>query len=95
MLAEYQRSGLSLRAYARRHGHSYGTLLRWRARSPLPAGLEPALSPGRAFIPVELAEPVSLGEFVLSWPNGRSLRVPVGFDAEQLRRLLSVVEGAR
>ena len=90
---EHRRSGLSLLAFARKHQLCYATLLRWRngpskqARSALAP-----LRSGPGFIPIQI-EPGSLNsDYVLSWPGGRSLRIPPGFDPQGLRGLLEVLE---
>jgi hypothetical protein len=42
-------------------------------------------------VPVQLEALRSEG-FVFEWAPGRSLRIPAGFNADQLRRLLEVLE---
>lgn len=93
ILQEHRRSGLSLLGFARKYQLCYSTLIRWRRRQSKPAGAPaglPAGSPG--FIPIEI-EPGSLSaDYVLSWPGGRSLRIPPRFDPQTLNRLLQVLE---
>jgi hypothetical protein len=35
------------------------------------------------------------GDYVLSWPDGRSLKIPARFEADSLQRLLTVLEAVR
>jgi hypothetical protein len=35
------------------------------------------------------------GDYVLSWPAGRSLKIPRRFETDSLRRLLGVLEAVR
>jgi hypothetical protein len=35
------------------------------------------------------------GDYVLSWPTGRSLKIPPQFETGSLRRLLCVLEALR
>ena len=93
ILQEHRDSGLSLLAFAHNHQLCYSTLLRWRRRQIKPASA-PAGAPtaGPGFIPIEI-EPGSLSaDYVLSWPGGRSLRIPPRFDPPTLSRLLQVLE---
>ena len=93
ILQEHRQSGLSLLAFAHQHQLCYATLLRWRQRArkyPRPAVRRRRIGPG--FIPIQI-EPVSLNaDYVLSWPQGRSLRIPPRFDPQTLSRLLEVLE---
>jgi hypothetical protein len=97
ILKDHRRSGLSLLAFARREGLCYASLLRWRSRPPkgakAPASCKLEADPG--FIPVKIQSEGLGGEYVLSWPAGRSLRIPRQFETDSLRRLLSVLEAVR
>jgi transposase-like protein len=97
ILREHQRSGLSLLAFARKHGLCYGSLLRWRCRhrSEAVAGVAPDSEGDPRFVPVKIEGEVLGGDYVLSWAGGRSLRIPLQFEAGSLRRLLRVLEGVR
>jgi hypothetical protein len=92
ILGRHRLSGLSLLAFAREHDLCYATLLRWRRRAVDRGNVQtptPVSTP--TFIPIEL-EPAAAGaEFVLNWAPNRSLRIPPGFDAAELRRLLDVL----
>lgn len=97
ILKEYQRSGLSLLAFAGRHGLCYASLLRWRARPH--QGAEALVAPDAQanprFVPVKIESEGLSGDYVLSWAGGRSLKIPLQFEADSLRRLLTVLEGVR
>ena len=97
ILREHGRSGLSLLAFAGKHGLCYTSLLRWRCRQgegadvlvPADAEADPR------FVPVKIESEGLSGDYVLSWPAGRSLKIPRQFETDSLRRLLSVLEALR
>jgi hypothetical protein len=92
ILREYRSSGLSLLAFAREQGLCYASLLRWRARRlPRPTLGQTQANP--RFVPVTIEGDGLGGEYVVSWPGGRCLKIPLQFDPESLRRLLDVMEG--
>ena len=62
-------------------------------RSPRSGGADPEVDPG--FVPVRIESEEPSGDYLLSWPSGRALKIPRRFDRDSLRRLLSVLEGAR
>jgi transposase-like protein len=97
LLREHQRSGLSLLAFARKRGLCYASLLRWRTRqrqgTKVPVAPDAGSDP--RFVPVKIESEVLSGEYVLSWPGGRSLKIPLQFETDSLRRLLAVLEGVR
>ena len=94
ILREQRLSGLSLLAFARQRDLCYSTLLRWRRRESgfATRGVEvrPKV-PLPGFVPVELEGAPSGREFVLSWEPNRHLRIPPGFDPEDLRQLLGIL----
>jgi transposase-like protein len=94
ILKEHERSGLSLLAFARTHGLCYASLRRWRsrrcARSGVPAPPAPQADP--RFVPVTVESEVCGGDYVLNLAGGRSLRIPLRFEPDGLRRLLNVLE---
>ena len=93
ILQDHRQSGLSLLAFADKHQLCYSTLLRWRQQLPQcppPAARGRSLGPG--FVPVQIEPGSFSADYVLSWPAGRSLRIPPQFDAQSLRRLLGVLE---
>jgi hypothetical protein len=75
---------LSLRAFAQQQGLCYATLRRWRA-------VHEAAAPPPRFVAVELEPAARPGDFILEWSPGRSLRIPAGFDPDQLRGLLDML----
>lgn len=97
LLQAHRRSGLSLRAFARKGGLCYASLLRWRYRQSQAASVlaPPDTGANPHFVPVRLEGEEGGGQYVLSWPTGRSLRIPRQFETDSLRRLLMVLEGWR
>lgn len=98
ILKEHRRSGLSLLAFAEEHGLCYSSLLRWRCRPGDGAkvgSVPPDTEVDPRFVPVKIEGEVLGGEYVLSWPAGRSLTIPRHFETDSLRRLLSVLEALR
>lgn len=98
MLDAYARSGLSLLAFAQTQDMCYASLRRWRSAQA--ATIKSPANPERrrrhqsspGFVPVQVEPPSPSGEFSVSWPGGRTLRIPSGFDPDELRRLLWVLE---
>lgn len=86
-------SGLSVGAYAERVGVSAWSLYQWRRR--LSSGSKDRHR-GTRLVEVALARPVSpvaTGGLVVRVNEGRrSIEVPGGFDGDQLRRLVTVLE---
>ena len=88
ILRKHRHSGLSLLAFADKYRLCYSTLVGWKRREPKEA--RSGGSPG--FVPIQI-EPGSLNsDYVLSWPEGRTLRIPAGFSAQRLRELLEILE---
>jgi len=93
ILQEQERSGLSLLAFAQKRQLCYATLLRWRrGRRQSPRSVARPPTAGPQFIPIQIEAGSSPSEYVLSWPQGRSLRIPPRFDPQALRQLLEVLE---
>jgi transposase-like protein len=97
ILREHRRSGLSLLAFAGRHGLCYSSLLRWRRRPGNGANVlePPDTEADPQFVRVKMEGEVAGGDYVLSWAGGRSLKIPRQFETDSLRRLLTVLEGLR
>ena len=95
VLKEYERSGLSLLAFARERGLCYSSLVRWRSRQSKRARVlvPPDTQADPRFVPVEIEREVLVADYVLSWAGGRSLKIPPEFEPDSLRRLLAVLEG--
>jgi hypothetical protein len=90
MVEAWQSSGEGLSAFADRHRVDPGRIARWASRLGRPEAVR--------FHPVRLA-----GEGSENWPGaaieihlvgGRRVRLAPGFEAEDLRRVLAVLEGA-
>ena len=86
-----QASGKSVLSFAREYGLQPSRIWRWLAR------LQEESKGGMRFHPVRLreAEPLDpkAGPMEVVLVNGRRVRVPQGFVAEDLVRVLEVVEG--
>jgi transposase-like protein len=91
--------------FCRRRGIHPATLRWWRSRlrrrrlaAPSPAGEAPRLVGGPAFTELQVVGKSTPGSrregFALRWPDGLVLRIPVGFDDGELRRLLRLLEQA-
>lgn len=97
ILREHERSGLSLLAFAGKHGLCYASLLRWRCQQRQGASVlvPPEAEADPRFVPVKIEAEVWNGDYVLSWAGGWSLKIPRQFETDSLRRLLTVLEGVR
>jgi transposase-like protein len=97
ILREHQRSGLSLLAFAGKHGLCYASLLRWRCRqrNEARAVAPPDTEADPRFVPVKIEGELLGGDYVLSWAEGRSLKIPRQFETDSLRRLLTVLREVR
>lgn len=87
-LERLSRSRLSRGAFCRKEGISPVTLARWRREFPANAG--PSPEQGR-FVEIRLPGAGGHSPFELELGDGRRLRVPPGFDADDLVRLLGVL----
>ena len=96
LIACWQRSGLSVRAFCLRPRLAGPSFYAWRRPLRQRDGRgQPAPAPV-TFVPVQIrhdnpARPAAL-ELVLT--DGRCLRIPPGFDPVQLRALLRALEGS-
>ncbi len=106
VLQELEQSGLGVAAFARQCGIPVSTLQWWRSARQVRGGgggRQSKRLPGRGR-PRGLVEVVgssrrdgeglrrSLGVFEVELASGRTVRVPAGFDAEALGRLVRVLE---
>lgn len=96
-------SGLTARKFSASIGVKPGTLTYWawrlgREASPSSAERKASVRCERraptAFVEL-VSDAVPDGRFELELAGGRRLRIPVGFEAEALERLLGVVERAQ
>ncbi len=93
-VAAWQESGETLGAFAQRHGVGRQRLARWRSRLER---TDPAAVP---FHPVRVtgtasAEGCDVGTIEIELSGGRRVRLCPGFQAEDLRRVLGVLEETR
>lgn len=105
VLAEHERSGLSVAEFARRHGISPGSLGWWRyitrRRAVEPSDRKARARVGRraheGFVEVRVEREqgievdVMRGGFEVVVPGGCVVRVPAHFEAAALRRLLATL----
>jgi len=99
-LGQWRESGLTARAFAARIGVKQGTLVKWKYRLAREQSARPdGLSSSRPVEFVELSTTVPHATVETSdtrlevvCEGGRSVRVPRGFDAESLRRVVDVLE---
>ena len=95
LLERWEKSGLSLRAFGLQESVPYTRLMYWRRR------LREDDAPSRerlSFVELEFsgtesAESGSYGEYELLLPNGVSVRVGSGFDATEVRELVTIARG--
>jgi transposase-like protein len=92
LLAEQERSGLSVAAFARRRGLRGWVLYDWKRR--LRSERKGARSePTPSFAPVRLiAGPATSRSLEVALRSGIKLSIPAGFDEDELRRLVGVLE---
>ena len=97
ILRAHERGGLSLLAFARKHDLCYASLLRWRSRQGKGISVlaPPDSEADPRFVPVKIEGEVLGGDYVLSWAEGGSLKIPRQFETDSLRRLLTVLEEER
>ena len=88
-LARWGRSGRSLLDWAKRERIEYSRLCRWKRR--LGTGDEAALKLTAVDIPRPAGVPGTAGVLEIALSPGIVVRVPAGFDAGELRRLLEAL----
>ena len=96
-LAAYRTSGMSQSRFARTQGLSLSTLRYWLSR-------ERYQGKGRAsstFVPVQVKQaprsPIQVpspSDFEVTLCSGRILHIPSGFDPEEVRTLVAILEGS-
>lgn len=93
LLEQQAASGLSVTEFATRVGVSAWTLYQWRRRLPLATGAEPTPTPKLIEVAITRPSPCAGSGMVVRLGDGRrSIAVPAGFDGDELRRLVSVIE---
>jgi len=95
-LADQERRGLSVAEYAEEIGVTPATLYNWRRRldsgpSPKPRVEAPGLVRVQVRRGVEVPPSRTAG-LVVRVGRSRSIEVPPGFDADELRRVIEVLE---
>lgn len=94
LIAAQEQSGESVVRFAERRGLNPATLYWWRSR------LRSRGREQQEFVPIEIVgaerstAAAIVGVFELELAGGRRLRVPPGFDADDLVRLIAAVERA-
>ena len=93
LVDQHAQSGLTVAAFCEARGISAPSLYTWRKRFAAPAAASTALA--LSFVAVEPIEdePSSAQPLELVLRGGRCVRIPVGFDAHTLQRLVGIVEG--
>ena len=104
MVEAFRGSGLSQEAFARRHGVHAQRIRYWLDRVAVGSGQAASVvgikqAAPMTFAPVRVVEargaPVPSGGEVLEIVVGAAVvRVPAGFDAEHLRRVMAALQGA-
>lgn len=84
MLAEYEKSGLTRRAFCQQRGISITTLDYWRRQ----LGAKPRL------VKVDVAPAVPASNFTLTLANGRRIESSWRFGEAELGRLIRIAESA-
>ena len=93
LLEQQAESGLSVTDYAARVGISPWTLYQWRRRLASSCDDDRAARPKLIEVAVAQPELLAAGGLVVRLDDGRrSITVPSGFDADELRRLVEVLE---
>jgi transposase len=102
-VAQWRRSGLSVREFCRREGLSEPLFYSWRRElaqremcaSPAAGVARQGRSRPGAFVPVHVVAPHPVGQRVaieIVLPSGRRVRVRPGFDRATLQAVLDVLE---
>jgi hypothetical protein len=86
-LERWQRSGLSLADFARKHSLAIQSLRRWRSLSVPATALDSAISQPAVFHSLALPKVIEPGSVELRLPNGIGVRCPAGTPVEWLAHL--------
>ncbi|HEV3256580.1 MAG TPA: hypothetical protein VG013_06865 [Gemmataceae bacterium] len=94
LINQWQRSGLSVRAFCQRQHLAVPSFYAWRRTLRQRDGLARPATPPVTFLPVHVRPDASNAppplELVLA--DGRCLRIPHGFDAAHLRQVVLALE---
>jgi transposase-like protein len=91
-IGQWQRSGLTIRAFCQRHNLSQPSFYAWRRE------IQHRDATAGTLVPVQLVgddEPDSASTFEVVLPSGPTLRVPPRFEVATLRQLLAVLQEVR
>jgi transposase-like protein len=94
LIQRWQASDLSIRAFCRQHHLAIPSFYAWRRTLRERDRSAEQTPPSLTFLPIHVRDddrPVS-PPLELVFANGRCLRIPIGFDPEQLRAVLRAVE---
>jgi hypothetical protein len=96
LICQWQRSGLSVRAFCERQRLALPSFYAWRRRLQERDALGKQTPAPVTFLPVHLQpdDPVPRPALELLLTNGHCLRIPHGFDAAHLREVLRALEGS-
>jgi transposase-like protein len=94
LLEEQEQSGLSVAEFAEEIGVTASTLYQWRRRLSSPDRGAGGMAAGLVRVQVarEEAGPAARSSLVVRLRGGRVLEVPPGYDADELSRLIEVLE---
>lgn len=102
VIDDWSRSGLSQAEYCRRHRLAAVTFSWWKGRLSREAGgatsrrevQAGSLAAGAGFVELRWPDALARAGYEVALSNGRVVRVPEGFDAGTLTRLIAAVEAA-
>ena len=89
LIAEHERSGLSVRAFSKQHRTSEHSFYQWRKR------LRDQLPMKFALVETSRSAPAAVAAVELMLTSGERLRIAPGIDAATLRLVLSVLREPR
>ena len=90
VIRRWVESGSSKASFCASEGISATTFFRWLSEF----GAEPTSTAPPEFVEVRVDRASALPAFELGLASGRSLRIPSGFDAGELERLLAALQRA-
>jgi transposase-like protein len=98
-LAQWRRSGLTIRRFCEQHALSQPSFYAWRRElqrrdARRAAAAAPTDSAATPFVPVQVVPAPTPSPLELVLCGGRILRVTPGFDTDTLRRLLATLDAA-
>lgn len=83
----WRASGVSMAAYCRQHGLSYGTFVRWRQR------IERMITPASPLTLIPVVASLPSGRAItIRLPNGIGIEVEPGFDAGVLSAVMRALQ---